>query len=114
MSLRVALTLAFLVALSIGSYLFGRHVLAGEIAAQQLDDALQYARLVRQAQGASDALAAELEAARAARAPRERIIIREVSRYEQIVSADRRCMLDGAWRLLHDAAATGTPAESGV
>lgn len=54
----------------------------------------------------------ELVAARAVQAPKDRIITREVVRYETVVPAYRRCELDGAWRLLHDAAATGEPAES--
>lgn len=100
------------IALAVGGYVFGRHVMAGEVAEQQLEDALAYADLVREAQGRADALAADLARAETVQKPKDRIIIKEVIRYESIVPADRRCDLDGAWRVLHDASATGEPADT--
>lgn len=63
-------------------------------------------------QAATDSLFAQLEAERAKVKVKDRIIIKEVVRYEQIVPIDRRVELDGAWRVLHDAAASGEPAET--
>ena len=77
----------------------------------KLDQALAYAAEIVERQGGADALASELEAERAKRIPKNQIIIREVVRYAQL-PADRRCTLDPAWRLLHDAAATGEPADA--
>lgn len=56
-----------------------------------------------------DTLSLDLAAQKAAQRPKDRIINREVVRYETL-QPDRRCTLDGAWRMLHDAAATGDPA----
>ena len=77
----------------------------------KLDQALAYAAEIVERQGRVDALAVELETERAKRIPKNRIITREVVRYETL-PADRRCTLDPAWRLLHDAAATGEPADA--
>ena len=77
----------------------------------KLDQALAYAAEIVERQGKVDALATDLEAERAKRIPKNRIITREVVRYAQL-PADRRCTLDPAWRLLHDAAATGEPADT--
>lgn len=79
--------------------------------AEKLSQALAYAEEVKRRQGRVDALAVDLETARAAQKPKDRIITKEVVRYETVVPAVRRCSLDGAWRLLHDAAATGNPTE---
>lgn len=73
--------------------------------------AVAYAEEIQRRQAAADTLAADLSAERERRIPKARTIIKEVVRYETLVPADRRCDLDGAWRLLHDAAATGEPAE---
>jgi hypothetical protein len=64
---------------------------------------------VQRRQDAVDQLALELEAARAAQKPKDRIITKEVVRYETIVPDADRCDLPGPWRVLHDAAATGQP-----
>lgn len=77
----------------------------------KLDQALAYAAEIVERQGRADALASELEVERAKRIPKNKIITREVVRYAQL-PADRRCTLDPAWRLLHDAAATGEPADT--
>ncbi|WP_049780327.1 hypothetical protein [Aromatoleum aromaticum] len=94
-----------------GAFAYGRHVEQGDQAQQKLDQALAYAGEIVARQGAVDRLSAALEAARTAQRPKDRIITREVIRYAQL-PADRRCELDGAWRLLHDAAATGQPADT--
>ena len=77
----------------------------------KLDQALAYAAEIVERQGRVDALAVELETERAKRIPKNRVITKEVVRYAQL-PADRRCELDHAWRLLHDAAATGEPADT--
>lgn len=106
------LTVAVLVIASgFGGYLHGRNVEEGVQAQQKLDDALAYAEEIQRRQAAADTLAADLSAERERRIPKARTIIKEVVRYETIVPAARRCDLDGAWRLLHDAAATGEPAD---
>lgn len=110
-AVRFLVVLALLGATHGGAWLLGRQHQAGTHARQQLDHALAYADEILRRQGVADGLAAELEAARTARHAADRTITREVIRYVQI-PPDRRCILDGAWRLLHDAAATGAPADS--
>lgn len=100
-----------LASLLLGSYLFGRHTLAGEVAQEQRDNERLAAAQLAAKQRRVDALAAALEAARAAQKPKDRIILKEVQKYETTLPAARRCTLDGAWRVLHDAAATGQPAD---
>lgn len=96
-----------LTASHVGAYFMGRNADAADL----YDQALAYAAEIVRRQGAVDALAAELEAERQKRIPKNRIITREVVRYVELPAA-RRCTLDPAWRLLHDAAATGEPADS--
>lgn len=98
---------AVLTASHLTAYHMGRRAEHGV----KLDQALAYAAEVAERQGKVDALAAELEAERAKRIQKNKIITREVVRYETL-PADRRCTLDPAWRLLHDAAATGEPADT--
>jgi len=95
----------------VGSYLHGRHTMAGEIAQEQRDDERLAAAQLAAKQRRVDALSARLEAARAAQKPKDRIITKEIIKYATTIPADRRCTLDGAWRVLHDAAATGQPAD---
>ena len=106
---RVAILLlsAVLTASHLTAYHMGRRAEDGA----KLDQALAYAAEIVERQGKVDALTANLEAERAKRIPKNRIITREVVRYETL-PADRRCTLDPAWRLLHDAAATGEPADT--
>lgn len=89
------------------AWLAGRNSLDG----QRLDDALAYAEALVEQQDKADVFAAALERERAGRAAQNKTITREVIRYVEL-PPERRCDLDGAWRLLHDAAATGTPAET--
>lgn len=100
-----------LISMMMGSYLFGRHTLAGEVAQEQRDNERLAAAQLAAKQRRVDALSASLEAARSAQKPKDRIILKEIANYETTLPADRRCTLDGAWRVLHDAAATGQPAE---
>lgn len=81
-------------------------------AAKQLKAAEATAQLLKVKQDQVTKLSADLETARAAQAPKDRIITREVVRYAQITPPDRRCTLDGRWRLLHDGAATGVPPDT--
>lgn len=77
-----------------------------------LDQALSYADAIVAEQEKVDQLSTDLEAERQTKAPKERIITREVTRYVQVVPVVDRCTLPGQWRLLHDAAATGEPPSS--
>lgn len=55
----------------------------------------------------------ELAELRQNQKPKDRLIYKNVIRYETIVPADRLCTLDGTFRLHHDSAATGEPTETG-
>ena len=103
----ILLLAAVLTASHLTAYHLGRNAEDGA----KLDQALAYAAEIVERQSKVDALAVELETERAKRIPKNRIITREVVRYAQL-PADRRCTLDPAWRLLHDAAATGEPADA--
>ena len=108
------------IALLIAASIFGAGYLKGaageraDIAQQNLDIALAYAKEITNRQDIADGLEIENQALRAAQQPKDRIITREVIRYAQVTPADRRCTLPGTFRLLHDAAATGTPADPGA
>ena len=91
------------------SHLTAYHMGLNADATAKLDQALAYAAEIVERQSKVDALAADLETERARRIQKNRIITKEVVRYAQL-PADRRRELDPAWRVLHDAAATGEPA----
>ena len=93
------------------SHVTAYHMGRNADAAAKLDQALAYAAEIVERQGKVDSLAADLEAERTKRIPKNRIITKEVIRYAQLPT-DRRCELDPAWRLLHDSAATGEPADT--
>lgn len=101
------LVIALTVASHLGAYAAGR----GSLDKQRLQDALAYASEITEIQAQVDTLSASLEAKRAQQSTKNRTITREVIRYVD-TPADRRCTLDPAWRLLHDAAATGQPADT--
>ena len=103
----ILLLCAVLTASHLTAYHMGRNAEDGA----KLDQALAYAAEIVERQGKVDALAAILAAERAKRIPKNRTITREVIRYVEL-PADRRCTLDPAWRVLHDAAATGEPADA--
>ena len=93
-----------------GSFLFGRDVEEGEQAQAQLESERLAAAVLARKQRRVDALGVALAKAKADRAGRDRVIIQEVYRYEQVTPAADRCTLPGTWRLRHDLAATGEPA----
>ena len=72
---------------------------------KQIEQAEQIRATVDQAAAAQAKQAAE-------QSVRDRIITKEVIRYVQVTPPDRRCDLPGTFRVRHDAAATGQPAES--
>lgn len=91
-------------------YRHGRHVVEGEKAQAERDIAIAYAGEIIARQGIADGLTAENGTLRAAQAPKDRIITREITRYETVTLAAQRCLLPGTWRVRHDAASTGDPA----
>lgn len=92
------------IGLWIGGYSHGRHVAAGELAERERDTAIAYAGEIVRLTGINDTLEAEAEARRRKTATANTVITREVTRY---ASRPDHCLLPGAFRLLHDAAATG-------
>lgn len=104
-----------LIALGLTAYSHGRQVRSGELAQVERDTALAYAAGIVERQQTADQLAAHNEQLQAAQAPKDRIITKEIVKYEFITPPGLRCTLPGAFRLLHDAAATGHPtaAETG-
>lgn len=105
--------ISFIVVLAVtnaGSFLFGRDVEEGEQAQAQLESERLAAAVLARKQRRVDALGVALAKAKADRAGRDRVIIQEVYRYEQVTPAADRCTLPGTWRLRHDLAATGEPA----
>lgn len=95
------------VALGLFAYSHGRKVRDGELARVERDTALAYAAEIVDRQNTADLLAAENAALRTTQAPKDRIITKEIIRYAQQTPVDRRCLLDGNFRVLHDHAATG-------
>lgn len=104
-----------LIGLALGIYRHGRHVAEGEVAAAQRDTALAYAARIVEQQDEADRLAEQNAALRAAQGAKDQLIIKEITRYVEVTPPGLRCHLPGAFRLLHDAAATGNPtaAEAG-
>lgn len=109
--LNVKWAVAILVAVAIGltAYSHGRHVRNGELAQVERDTALAYAAGIVERQHTADALAAQNSALLSAQASKDKIITKEIVKYEFITPPRLRCTLPGAFRLLHDAAATGNP-----
>ena len=87
------------------TYQHGRHVVEGEKASAERDTAIAYAGEIIKHQTEAQRLAEENAALRAAQAPKDRLITKEITRY--VTNPDRHCLLPGAFRLLHDGAATG-------
>lgn len=110
------LIIAALVAVALfgGGYLKGTASVRADIAAEQLKIALAYAGEIVAQQSIADNLTADNEALRAAQAPKDRIITKEITRYAQLTPPAQRCLLPGTFRLLHDAAATGQPPAAGA
>lgn len=97
--------------LFLAGYLHGQHVAEGDVARAQLEIAIAYAGEILARQGIADNLADENAKLRADQAPKDRIITKEITRYVEVTPPDQRCTLPGTWRLRHDAAATGQPAD---
>jgi len=107
--------IGFIVALAVSnasSFLFGKHVEEGEASQAQLESERLATALLNRKQKRVDTLGHQLAQAKADRAGRDRIIIQEVYRYEHVTPAADRCTLPGAWRLRHDLAAAGEPADA--
>lgn len=98
-----------------GGYLKGAASERADIAAEKLDLALAYAGEIAAQQGRADTLADDNATLRTAQAPKDRLITQEITRYVEVTRPADRSTLPGAWRLRHDAAATGEPpaAEAG-
>lgn len=113
--LKTAAICFVVVAVILGAYHHGRQFEAGKVAKERQEQQATILRLQEERQIKADELALANAAHRAAAAPRERLITKEVIRYEQVTKPADRCSLPGTWRLRHDAAATGVPltAESG-
>lgn len=93
------------------SFVAGWQVHGWRDSAGQLKAVQETRTAEHQAQERTDTVAAAIETDRAAQAPRDREIIKEVIRYVEVTPAADRCNLPGTWRLRHDAAATGTPTD---
>lgn len=76
-----------------------------------LDATLAYAERIGELEDLGQSLTAENASLRAAQAPKERVVTREVFRYVEVTPPDRRVVLHGTWRVRHDAAAAGTVPE---
>lgn len=114
MSFSPLLILVALVVLGVtnaGSFFYGQHVEAAEAAQAQLETERLAAAALKLKRDKVAALDSALAKSNTVRAGRDRIIIQEVIRYEQATPAADRCTLPGAWRLRHDAAASGEPAD---
>lgn len=103
------------VALFGSGYMKGAASERADIDQEKLETALAYAGEILAQQDRANGLAADIEKLRTAQAPKDRFITREITRYVKVTPPADRCTLPGTWRLLHDAAATGTPiaAETG-
>lgn len=110
LALRALAALIALAAACATGYAYGQRVIKGEIAQEQLKTGLAYAARISEQQTTADELNAQNTALRQAAAPKTHTITREIIRYESTTPPAQRCALPGAWRLLHDAAATGQPA----
>lgn len=77
-----------------------------------LKTVIAYAERLVEVQNEADQLTEENTRLRSAQAPKDRIITREVTRYEFVTPPGLRCLLPGTWRVRHDMAATGDPAHA--
>lgn len=109
MNIKWAVALLAGVAIALAAYSHGRHVRTGELAQVERDTALAYAAGIVERQHTAAALAAQNAALLAAQSGKDKIVTKEIVKYEFITPPRLRCTLPGAFRLLHDAAATGNP-----
>lgn len=91
----------------------GWKVCGWRVDSEALESAQKYKEQSEQLQGEVNKLSADLALLKETQKPKDKIIYKDVIRYEQIVPSERLCTLDGAWRVLHDSAATGQPADPG-
>lgn len=103
--------LGFIAAGLLIAFVGGWQVRGWVASADQLHVSEQNRRAEGQAQQRTDQLAGRLENERSKQATRDRIITQDIASYDQITPATHRCNLPATWRLRHDAAATGTPAD---
>ena len=110
-----AVVAVLILTIALVAYSHGRHVAEGEFAQEQIERSAANLVEIAKAQTIADQLAADLAALRQAQAPKDRIITKEIIKYESATPAGQRCTLPGRFRVLHDAAATGdaTAAETG-
>lgn len=106
-AIKLAIAVALGAALALAGYLHGLKVAAGEKAEAERDVAIAYAARIVELAQQGEQLTAENTALRAAQAPVERTITREVLRYVQVTPPDHRVVLPGTFRLRHDLAAAG-------
>lgn len=102
----IALCIGAVLGLATGWTIRGDH-----LAAQQLNSVQQGVKQTAKLQTTVDALELQQTTQNTEQSARDTIITKEVIRYVATAPATSRCTLPGNWRLLHDAAATGTPAE---
>lgn len=102
----IAFCIGAMIGLAAGWTLRGDHE-----AAQQLEATRASLKATTQAQARVDAMAETQAEQNNTQAKADRIITREVIRYVETTPDADRCTLPGPWRLHHDAAATGTPAD---
>lgn len=94
-----------------GGFFYGKHVESAEHRSAQLDIALAYAEEIVAKQADNDKLAGDLEHHETKQKPKDRIITKEVFRYVEVTPIADRVVLPSTWRVRHDAAASGEPAD---
>jgi len=109
MSLSTKLLLAVIAALTLfaGGTWTGYEFSEGQHAQELIEQQAVSDALTKKLHRDNDTLNLALAKERSVQKTKDRIITKEVIRYEQV--ATTRCTLDPRWRMLHDAAATGEP-----
>lgn len=103
--------LAAQVAALLASFAVGWHFAVLDLESSLLRQEKVQAQQLQAKQDKIDTLASDLESARQARQIVTQTITRDVIRYANSPQRNR-CALSGSFRMLHDAAATGTATES--
>ncbi len=109
---KLLIVVALMALSAIAAGRMGYQLAEGQAARAELDLQRQIDAQRQAGERRLDRLAVDLETERTARKQRDRIINKGVQSYVQIVPIDRQCVLDGRWRLLHDAAASGEPTDT--
>lgn len=107
-AVKLAIQLLIIIAIALMAYAHGKHVAEGEKAQAEYDVAVAYAQEIISQQAIAEQLAEENYRLHAEQLAADKTITKEIIRYAQTPPATR-CALSGHWRMLHDAAATGTP-----